>query len=263
VSAFGALALEAVRDAVRRRIVPVIAVVSLFSLLAVDQCAGCDATLTWRGEHGVVPDVTGWTSLVLGAVLGLWTVTLAGVLAADHLAESLADGSAALVLARPVGRGQFAAARLAGALAVALTTGAALLGGAALLLHLRLGLPLLPAAHAWLACALGSIALGALAMTLSLHLARIATALLILAFIAAIALVDLLVLFSVELEGIPLVFERFAPPLVTTLVSALSPWVGGVPIEGGAAGLWLRLLLWSGAASGLLAVAFRRVEIGR
>lgn len=263
MSAFGALALESLRDAVRRRIVPVIAVVSLLSLLAIDQCAGCHATMTWQGEHGAIPDVTGWTSLVLGVVLGLWTVTLAGVLAADHLAESLADGSAALVLARPVGRGRFAAARLAGVLVVALATGAVLLGGAALLLHLRQGLALLPAVQAWFACALGAVGIGALAMTLSLHLARIATALLILAFVTAIGLVNLLVLFSVELEGIPLLFERFAPPLATAMVSALSPWVGGMSIEGGATGVWLRLLVWGGGATGLLAVAFRRVEIGR
>jgi len=263
MSAFGALALEAVRDAVRRRIVPVIAVVSLLSLLAIDQCAGCNSTLTLQGEAQELTNLAGWTSLVLGVVLGLWTVTLAGVLAADHLAESLTDGSAVLVLARPVGRSQFAVARLAGALAVALATGALLLGGAAGLMHLRQGLALPPAAAAWLACALGAIGLGALAMTLSLYLARVATVLLIFAFVAAIALVNALVLFSVELDGIPFLFERFAPPLVTALVSALGPWVGGVSLEGGATGVWLRLLLWSGGATGLLVVAFRRVEIGR
>jgi hypothetical protein len=143
---FRTLAGEAVLDAVRRRIVAAIAVVSLLSLMLVDTCTTCGGgEVIVNGEVREMANIAGWTGTVTFAVLGLWSIVLAGVLASEHLAQTLADGSATLALARPVGRGTFAFARLAGSLAIALVTGAVLLGGTTLFLHARSGLPTGPA----------------------------------------------------------------------------------------------------------------------
>ena len=142
---FGALAREALGDALRRRLVLAIAVASLVSLQLVESCTSCgSATFTRDGQTVAMPEVAGMGALAVAIACALWTVILAGALASDHLAEPLADGSASLVLARPVGRASFALARLAGALAIALVSGAVLLGGAGVLLHLRQGLAWLP-----------------------------------------------------------------------------------------------------------------------
>ena len=120
MSGFSVLAVEALRDAVRRRIVMAIVVLSLLSLMVVDSCTACAAgEVTINGEVRSLNDVAGAAGANLYAWLGLWIVVLAGLLASDHLQQTLEDGSANLCLARPVSRTAFAMARLAGALAVA------------------------------------------------------------------------------------------------------------------------------------------------
>jgi hypothetical protein len=258
------LVIEALLDGVRRRIVPVIAVLSVLSLLVIDSCTACGSgSFTVNGQTLDVPTVAGWSGLVVFVVLALWTMVLAGILGSDHLVQTLSDGSATLTLARPVGRNTFALARLAGALAIALTVGAVLLSATALLMHVRAGAPLGSAAWGSLACASGALTVAALAMTASLFLPQIATVLLVLASVGSIAFTNLLALFGAELGGLAGAIDRYGPPLCTAIAVSLAPWVESTAIEGNAAELALRLAVWAGAAVGLLALAFRRSEIGR
>lgn len=263
--AFGLLTGEALRDAVRRRIVPVIAVVSLLSLFGVDTCTSCGSTATVvsDGERVPLADVAGWSGLVLYSALALWTAVLAGILAADHLSETLDDGSANLILARPVSRSVFVLARLAGALAVALATGVVLLSATTVLLHVRGDLAFAPALAAGAACALGALTVAALAMVSSLLLPRIATALLVLASVAAVAWVNGLSLAGAGLGGALGVLDRFGPPLLSAVVLGLAPWIAPAELSTLAPYTVLRLLLWAGAALALLVGVFGRVEIGR
>jgi ABC-type transport system involved in multi-copper enzyme maturation permease subunit len=255
---------EALLDGVRRRIVPVIAVLSVLSLLVIDSCTACGSgSFTVNDQTLDVPTVAGWSGVVVYVVLALWTMVLAGILASDHLVQTLADGSAALTLSRPVGRDTFALARLAGALAIALAMGAVLLSTTAFLMYVRAGAPLGAAAWGSLACAAGALTVAALAMTVSLFLPQIATALLVLAAVGSIAFANLLALFGAELGGLAGAIDRYGPPLCTAIAISLAPWVESATVEGNAAELALRLAVWAGAAVGLLVLAFRRSEIGR
>lgn len=258
---FRVLATEALLDAVRRRIVPVIAAVSLLSLLAVDSCTSCTPTFTVDGEISDTSQIAGWSGMVILAALSLWTLVLAGVLASDHLARTVADGTAALVLARPVGRSAFALARLAGALGVAFATGAVLLGGTAALIHLRLDVGLGAAAWAALACAGGAFAVGTLAMTASLFLPQTATVLLVLVSVGSITFVNLLSQFGAHPGGLAGALDRFGPPLCTAIVVALAPWIEPVSVSGEPLAIAARLVLWAAGSAALLVVVFRRREI--
>jgi ABC-type transport system involved in multi-copper enzyme maturation permease subunit len=258
---FRALAGEAVGDAVRRRIVPVIAVVSLLSLLVVDSCTSCAPTITQNGVPVEVPEIAGWTGMVIFAVLALWTMVLAGVLGSDHLAESLADGSASLVLARPVGRATFALSRLAGALAITLATGAVLLGGTTALLHARHGLAVAAAVWGGLACALGAVVVASLAMTASLSLSRTATVLVVLVGVGVIAGVNAIGLFGVQLGGLAWGIDHFGPPLGSAVVAALASWIAPVEVRADSLELAVRMAAWAVAGVSLLTVVFRRCDV--
>ncbi len=261
--AWRALAAEAIADATRRRIVPVIAVLALFSLLFVESCTSCSPTLMRDGELVELPQVAGFGGLLISVVLGLWTVVLAGVLASDHLAEPLTDGSADLALARPVSRGAFALSRLAGALALACATGALLLFSTAVLLHARQGLALGPVFWAFLACVAGAATLAGLAMTASLVLPRSVTALAVFGFVWAIAAINALAQFGTELTGVAGLVDRFGPPLATAMIVALGSWIEPTATRGEPLELALRSLLWAGASAVLLLRVFRRIELGR
>ena len=259
---FRTLAGEAVLDAVRRRIVAAIAVVSLLSLMLVDTCTTCSGgEVVVNGEVREMANIAGWTGTVTFVVLGLWSIVLAGVLASEHLAQTLADGSATLALARPVGRGTFAFARLAGSLAIAFATGAILLGGTTLFLQARSGLPIGPALVASLYCAAGAFTLATLAMTASLYLPRIATVLLVFVATGAIALANLLAMFRDASEGVMGAIDRFGPPLCTSIVVALSPWIHEVSVPASPLEIALRHAAWVVASTALLWAAFRRVEL--
>ena len=261
---FRLLAAEALQDAVRRRVVAAIAVVSVLSLLAIDGCTSCaSATLVVNGEPRQLPQVAGATGLLAFSVLALWCIVLAGVLAAEHLIQPLDDGSAALSLARPVGRGSFAFARLSGALALALATGAVLLGTDASLLHGRAGLPLGPALAGAAAFALGAITTAALSMTLSLWIGRIANVLLVFAGVGATALANALSLAGHGPGGVLGLLDRFGPPLASSLAMALSAWVPDLELHAEPASLVFRGVLWAGGSLVALFVAFARVEIGQ
>ncbi len=262
---FFALAGEAFRDAARRRIVPIIAVFALLSLLAVDSCTSCvgSSTIIRGGQQIAGEDfVSGWSAMLIFSALSLWTMVLAGMLASDHLAESVHDGSATLTLARPVRRSEFALARLTGALGIAYAAGAVVLTASAYLLHVRNGVSLGAAAWAGLACAAGAFVVAALTMTLSLFLARVATALFVLCLVGAVVLVDAFALFGASLERLGYFVQHFLPPLCAAVVVALEPWIAPrVPAVDPVTVSW-KLALWMAASVSLLLVAFRRRELG-
>ncbi|MFP8878284.1 MAG: hypothetical protein AAEJ52_21635 [Myxococcota bacterium] len=256
------LASEAVWDATRRRIVPMIACVSLISLLAVDSCTSCGSgNITANGEVVPVSEIAGWTGMLVISALSLWMMVLAGLLASDHLSEPLSDGSAGLVLSRPVKRSAFAGARLAGALAIAMTTAFVVLSGSAALLHLRNGLPLAPAAWAGLACVAGSVVVGAFAMTLSLRLTRVVTAMSVLVFVGSISFINSFALFGVPMGTVGTVVQAFTPPLCTALVVALAPWTDPVVPEVDPVIMILKLVSWVIVSVGILLGTFNRYEI--
>ena len=259
---FSVLAREALADALRRRLVLAIAVASLLSLQAVNSCTSCGtATIVRDGQVVELPQVAGMGALTLMIACALWTLLLAGFLASDHLAEPLDDGSAALLLARPVGRGRFALARLAGALAIALASGAVLLLATGGLLHARQGLPWWPALPAFAACAAGAATVGALAMLASLYLPRIATVLLVMMGVAGIAGVNVAALFGAELGGLAGAVQRFGPPLVSPVALALRDWIAPTAVPGDALTLALRQIAWMLASAAALVHAFRRVDL--
>jgi hypothetical protein len=188
-------------------------------------------------------------------------MVLAGILGSDHLAETLADGSASLVLARPVGRVTFALSRLAGVLAIAFVTGAVLLGGTTALLYARHGVAVASAVWGGLACALGAVVVASLAMTASLFLPRIATVLAVLIGVGVIAGVNAIGLFGVELGGIAWGIDRFGPPLGSAVVAALAPWIAPVEVPADPLELAVRIVAWAVAGVSLLAVVFRRCDV--
>jgi len=264
VRSFWILAVEAVRDAVRRRVVAAIAVVSVLSLLGIDGCTTCaGANVVIDGQVRDLPQVAGATGLLTFSVLSLWCIALAGVLAAEHLTQVLDDGSAALCLARPVGRGTFAFARLAGALGIALATGLLLLGATAMLLRARTGLDPAPALAGLLAFAGGAVTSAALAMTLSLWIGRTANVLLVFAGVGSVALANAVSLAGRDPGGALGLLDRFGPPLASAVAVAVSGWVPELELAAQPASLVFRSVAWAGGALVLLWLAFARVELGR
>jgi ABC-type transport system involved in multi-copper enzyme maturation permease subunit len=260
---FAALAREAVADALRRRIVALIALLALFSLLFVDSFTSCSLRVAQNGEEVALESLAGLGGVLVSVVLGLWTLVLAGVLAADHLAEPLADGSANLLLSRPVSRGAFALSRLAGVLALALGVGAVLLGATGFLLQARQGLPPGALLGAFAACAAGAVTVGALAMTASLALPRSVVALLVFGGVWSLAGIELAARLGATLTGLPGALERFGPPLAGSMLAALSGWLEAAAGHADPLALAMRSIAWAVASAALLVLAFRRVELGR
>ena len=259
---FGTLTWEAVIDAVRRRIVFAIAAMGILSMMVVDSCSGCNtASLTLDEKAQELIEVAGYTASLTFTTLGLWIITLAGVLGADHLTQTLEDGTAPLGLARPVSREVFALSRLCGTLGIVAITGLVLLGGTAFLFATRNDLPFGPAFVAGAACGLGAIAVGGLAMTASLFLPRLATWLLVVSLVGVIALAGGFSFAPIEQQGWLAWVGRFGPPLASSMVAALSPWMNEIALPWGPFELWPRLLLWDVLAVGALTWAFRRREI--
>lgn len=259
---FGVLSLEAVRDAIRRRIVAAIAVLSLLSLMVVDSCSGCAAgEVMINGETQALVQFAGYTAALTFVVLGLWIITLAGVLAADHLTQTLEDGTALLSLTRPVRREVFALSRLFGTLSIVGLTGLVLLGGASSLFAARNGLPLGPAAVAGAACGLSAIAVASLAMTASLFLPRLATWLLVLGAVGIVAIAGGLGLVPIEHEGWLAWIGAYGPPLLHSMAAPLAVWMEEITLPVGPFELWPRLLAWDAIGIAALCVAFRSREI--
>lgn len=262
LAVFLTLAAESFRDAVRRRVAAALVVLSLLSLVIVDSCTSCGSgTVVVNGQEVDARALFGWTGVLLYGLLALWTVALSGALAADHLEQSLADGSAHLVLARPVGRGCFALARLAGALAVSFGTGALLLAGTAFFLRTRYELAVAPAAAGAACAALGATAIASLAMTASLWLPRFATLAAVFVTVVVIASANAVGLADPErLGGLWALIDRFGPPIGTGIGLAMAEWSGRA-LGASPALVAARLALWATLGPALLAFAFRRVEL--
>jgi ABC-type transport system involved in multi-copper enzyme maturation permease subunit len=267
VNGLAVLTLEAIQDAVRRRLAYVVAGVCVLSVLVLDSCTALlPSTLQVNGELvDVGSGVANGAGLVTFVVLGMWVVTLAGVLAADQLRETLEDGSATLALARPVSRRTFALARLFGVLVFAWGAGAFLLGSAALMLSERHDVSMAPAVGAAVATTLGGLALAAWSMAASLVMARIATTLLVFSLVAVVVLANA-VGAAVDLDGFFGAVNDFGPPFASAVIVSLVSWLPEAAAEGlriDAGEVWVRLLAWTVAGLAVLGLAIRRVELGR
>ena len=264
MNGLGPLFVEAVRDAVRRRIVAGIAVVCVISVMMLDRCTGCGAgELVVNGEARPIASLAGGVGVATLLVLGLWVVALAGVLGADHLSQTLDDGSARMALARPVSRGAFALARLGGVLAIALAAALVMLGAAGFLLATRSELPAAPALAAGGACALSCVVAASLAMAASLALPRAATVLLVFSAVATVAIANAA---SLATPGMPPpgwlgAIDRFGPPFATAMLAPLSAWLPQITLTVDPLATFLRLLAWSAAGVAALWAAFRRIEL--
>jgi hypothetical protein len=265
--AFAVLARESARDVLRRRFAPAVALLVALSLGWVHTCTGIGTDVR-VGDRPVDPALlAGFLAPLLFSVQALVVLWVAGVLASDHLARPLAEGSAALWLARPVSRSAWAGARLAGALATALAVGALLLGGTLVMLMTRNGVVPGPAVPAALATALGATVVAALGAAASLAVGRTAVLLALsagvpLQFLAnAAGLVVALVQPDAPLPGLLAALDRFGPPLGTAVFAATAAWNPHVDATGALVPALGRLALWAGASLALLLVAFRRTEI--
>ena len=262
MSAGYTLGVDALRDALGRRIVPVLVVICVLSIMALDSCTSCaPAQIEVNGVPQTLEGLPGGMSLLTLVVLGLWVIVLAGILSADHLRNTLEEGYASLALSRPVSRTSYAFARLAGALGVALGVGALLLVAASYLVAVRAGLPLTPVLGSSLACILGAVTVGALSMTLSLHLPRLPSVLLVFAAVGVIALANLLGATRVDPGGWLSAIDQWGPPLAAGLAAPLQDWLPADYTRLDSGPLFLRLLFWSAIALFQLGFEFRRLEI--
>jgi hypothetical protein len=245
-----------------------VAIVLTLSLLWVRSCT--DFGNVSFNQRAVDPAlIAGFLAPVLFSLQALAVLLIAGVLASDHLARPLAEGSSALWLARPVSRGSYAGARLAGALAVVLVAGAVLLGGTAALLSARHGVALAPAALAAAATALGAFVVAALAMTASLWIGRTAVLLAVVVavplqvFANATSLAMGLVQPDAALPDLLAAIDGFGPPLGTAVFAAVAEWNPHVDARGALAPAAGRLALWAAGSLALLIAVFRRTDIAR
>jgi ABC-type transport system involved in multi-copper enzyme maturation permease subunit len=263
------LAAESARDALRRRFALAVALVLAFGLASANSCTGLGAELSWNDRRLDPVVVGGFLAPLLFSLQSLAVLVVAGVLASDHLARPLGDGSAALWLARPVSRGAFAGARLAGVLAVSLGAGALLLGGTGALLLARHGVAAGPGFVAAGASALGAAVVAALAMAASLVVGRAAVLLGVVLGVPlqmlanAVALAVALVNPQLPVPSPFDAIDRFGPPLGTAVFAAASAWNPHVQAVGLIAPSLARLALWGAGAVVLLVLAFRRVEVAR
>jgi hypothetical protein len=232
MNGFGWLAREAIADALRRRIAAAVALAALVSVAMLESCTSCSPSVTMNGELREL----------------------------SELAGTLDDGSALLALARPISRDSFALSRLAGVLGLSFSAGLVMLGSAAALLATRSGLPVAPSLAAGAACALGCVAVAALAMTASLALPRAATLLLVIGGVWLSAFANALGSFA-EIGGWLGALDRLGPPLASAMALALAPWLEGVAISGDPVRIYARLTVWAIAGVLALIYAFRRVEL--
>ena len=264
MSAFTALARDALRDAARRRGLIAAAVASAIAALAIERCGHCEAAVSIQGE---AMSAQAGELAVLGAIaslalIALWTYAVAALLASDGLAAALEDGVVESVLARPVSRDVLVLARLAGAWSGAFVLGAALFALAIGLAADRPGITLAPALGALLCAGVAAWTVAALAMCVSLSLPRAATLLLFGAIGAVVVGIETAGLFGARLDGFAGAVVAYGPAWLAAPVSALGPWLSAAP-PGPPAWPNARALLWAAAATCALVARFRRVELPR
>ena len=266
--AFRIFAAEAFRDGLRRRLAFAVGLVLMIGLAGAQTCTQFGSgSFNVNGEAVDANVIGGFLAPILFGFQAWAVLAIAGLLAADHLARPLAEGSAVLWLARPVSRHTWALARLAGALGVALLCGAVLLGGTGAMLALRQGVAIQPALLAAAATALGAVVVAAFAMAASLALGRSAVVfvvLLALAFVAfanGVGLATELAHPEVELGGLVGAVDRYGPPLFTAIAGAVAQWNPHVDAGDTFTESTLRLAVWAIGGIAVLLAAFRSREI--
>jgi hypothetical protein len=265
VSAFVAIARDALRDAARRRGLVAAALASAMAALAVERCGHCEAAVSVQGQTlstqaGELAVVGAIASI---ALIALWTYAVAALLASDGLAAALEDGVAEAVLARPVSRDTFVLARLAGAWSGALALGAALLALALALAADQPGVTLLPALRALLCVGVAAWSIAALAMCVSLSLPRAATLLLSGALGAVVVAIEAAGLFGAQMGGFAGAVVSFGPAWLAAPASALGPWLASAHLPGPPAWPNARVLAWAVALTCALVARFRRLDLPR
>jgi hypothetical protein len=264
VSAFSALAREALRDAARRRALVAAAVASAIAGLAIARCGNCEANLVVQGQALSAQQAgdLGAASAMIGiALIALWTYAVAALLASDGLAAALEDGVAEAVLARPVSRDAFVLARLSGVWLGAFALGAALLALATAVS--APGVALLPALRAALGLAVGSWSVAALAMVVSLSLPRAATLLLSGALGIAVVGIEVAALLGAPMSGLAGVVAHYGPAWVAGPVGSLAPWFSELRLPSPPEWPQARAIAWAVLATGALVTRFRRLELPR
>lgn len=266
--AFAILAAEAFRDGLRRRLALVVAVALVLGLASAESCSQVGlGDLSFNEQPIDRHMLAGFVAPLLFVFQALTVLAIAGLVAADHLARPLAEGNAVLWLARPVSRGAWAGARLAGALAIALAAGALLLGGTGALLVIRQGVSVGPIVAASAATALGALVVASLAMAASLVLGRAAIVLLVMVGLALVVAANAywmlvgLVHGGVEASGLLALVDRFGPPLFTAIAAGVAAWNPHVEMDGLYRSALARLAVWAVIGVTLLLALFRRREI--
>ncbi len=258
--ALALLTREAILDAVRRKIVAVLVIVCFLTMMMLDGCTSCATEIKIEGSLFAMVSVPGMAVLIIFTMLSLWVIALSAVVASDHLSNVLEDGSAALVLSRPVTRETYALSRLLGALVVTLGAGAILVGGALYMLVVRGDFPLGPGLMAILCTVLSVISISAFSMVMSLYIGRIPNILLMFTLVAAISATNMASVTTGSPSGVLGIVNDWGPPFATAIVIALAPWAEFEVIGSNTLESILRLLAWTIGAVGLLLYNFRHRE---
>src|SRR5262245_50411844 len=234
MSAFTALARDALRDGARRRGLVAAAVASAIAALAIERCGHCEAAVSIQGEtmSAQAGELAVIAAIASVALIALWTFAVAALLASDGLAAALEDGVVEAVLARPVSRDVLVLARLAGAWSGAFALGAALFALAIALAADRPGVTLPPALAALLCVGVSTWTVAALAMCVSLSLPRAATLLLFGALGAAVVGIEAAAIFGARIGGLAGAVAGYGPAWLAAPVSALAPWLSAAQLPG-------------------------------
>lgn len=255
-------AREAFADALRRRLVLMLALMTGSTLLFLQRCtAAFTGNVEVNGRQVALEQLGPAVGVPLFAILALGTAVLGAILAGEELERPVGTGEASLWLARPVSRDAYALGRLVGALGLALGSGLAALAAAAVLLHQRQGLELLPAVRGAGVCALGTVAASALAMALSVWIPRLAATFGVGLLFAASASMDVFSLAGHALEGTAGLLQHYGPPLLAAEVYAVAGWNPTLELHGSPPAAVARLAVWAVAGLALLLAGFRRLEL--
>ena len=132
-----AIAKVGLRECVRHRGIYVIV---LMALIFIFLGKGCNAGTVKGG--GIFFDQTSLQRMAMSVAfhgIGFWSMMLCGLVAAGVLTKELEDGTAVMVLCRPVGRASFVAGKLLSVLIISLITLFVLAGVYCVLLYMDTG----------------------------------------------------------------------------------------------------------------------------
>ncbi len=201
--------------------------------------------------------------LYAGAILPVYFV--AGLVAAEQMTQAAApEGPVNLWLSRPIGRGTWACARLAGVLTTVVAGGGAWVAGIAWVLAQRFGIE---TASLWVGAAgalLGFVVVTGVAMTAALTLGRGAAISLVLLGVAVVIACNANVIaapfFSAEAGALSVWVTRLTPPIaMPVILSSLALNPGLESLVDDVPSLFV-LAAWAVLAVGGLVLAARRRE---